>query len=79
MKDGNDELTKIAVDFFDGVNNPIDLASRNLCLNLLNEFEKSKKKIILEIGCSNGYLIDQIEKAKKYKYMIRCYRRTYYQ
>ncbi len=64
----NDELTKIAVDHID-VNNPIDVASRNLCLNLLNEFEKSKKKIILEIGCSNGYLIDQIEKAKKYKYI----------
>ena len=64
----NDELTKIAIDHID-VNHPIDVASRNLCLDLLNKFEKSKKKVVLEIGCSNGYLIDEFEKSKKYKYI----------
>lgn len=46
---------------------PIDLYSRE---NLINNLKLDKKKTILEIGCSNGWLIDDlIKKNKDVKYI----------
>ena len=50
-------------------NHPIDIASTEMCLNLLEKYEKSKKKIILEIGCLNGSLAKQIIDNKNYNYI----------
>ena len=63
-----DELTEMANHHID-INHPIDLASRELCIDFLENFEKSKKKIVLEIGCSSGNLIKNIKNKKKYNYI----------
>jgi SAM-dependent methyltransferase len=63
-----DELTEIAHLHIDA-NHPIDFASRETCIEFLNQFDQSKKKVVLEIGCSNGNLIKNIIKLKKYFYI----------
>ena len=63
-----DELTEMASNHID-INHPIDVASRELCLDLLDKYENSSKKVILEIGCSSGNLIKEIKKKKKYNYI----------
>ena len=45
-----------------GKDHPIDLYSRE---NLINNLKIDKKKTILEIGCSNGWLIDDLRKKNK--------------
>ena len=51
------------------VNHPIAVASREMCINFLEKYEKSKEKIVLEIGCSNDSLINEIVKLGKYNYI----------
>ena len=63
-----DELTEMAHLHID-VNHPIDFASMETCIEFLNQFDQSKKKVILEIGCSNGNFIKNITKLKKYFYI----------
>ena len=58
-----DELTEMAHLHIDA-NHPIDFASRETCIEFLNQFDQSKKKVVLEIGCSNGNLIKNIIKLK---------------
>ena len=67
-KGWTDELTKLAHDHID-VHHPIDVASRDLCIKFLNNYDNSKDKIVLEVGCSNGNLIDNIKKQEKYNYI----------
>ena len=68
-KDGwNEDLTKIK-DHHISNKHPIDIASIEMCLSLLENYEKSEKKIILEIGCLNGKLAKKIIDSKKYNYI----------
>jgi SAM-dependent methyltransferase len=64
----NDELTKMA-DHDISNNHPIDDASTQMCLDLLQKYEKSEKKIVLEIGCLNGNLAKKIINTEKYYYI----------
>jgi SAM-dependent methyltransferase len=64
----NDELTKMA-DHDISNNHPIDDASIQMCLDLLQKYEKSEKKIVLEIGCLNGNLTKKIINTQKYYYI----------
>ena len=59
------EMTNLHID----VNHPIDVASREMCINFLEKYEKSKEKIVLEIGCSSGKLINEVVKLGKYNYI----------
>ena len=52
-----------------GANHPIDIASREICINYLKDFNKNKQNVVLEIGCSSGYLINKIKMKKKYNYI----------
>ena len=52
-----------------GNEHPIDIASRDMCMYLLKKYDYSEEKIILEIGCSNGNLIDKIMNLTNYKYI----------
>ncbi|MDC1115050.1 methyltransferase domain-containing protein [Candidatus Pelagibacter sp.] len=63
-----DELTEMANHHID-INHPIDVESRKKCLGYLEKYELSDKKVILEVGCSSGYLIDEIKKKQKYNYI----------
>jgi 2-polyprenyl-3-methyl-5-hydroxy-6-metoxy-1,4-benzoquinol methylase len=63
-----DELTEMTNHHID-INHPIDVASREMCINFLEKYENSKKKTILEIGCSSGNLINKIKEQKKYNYI----------
>jgi hypothetical protein len=47
-----------------GANHPIDIASREICINYLKDFNKNEQNVVLEIGCSSGYLIDKIKMKK---------------
>ena len=47
-----------------GTEHPIDIASRNICINLLKKYDDSEEKVILEIGCSSGSLINKIKELK---------------
>ena len=51
------------------INHPIDVESRKKCLSYLEKYEISNQKIILEIGCSSGHLIKEIQKKQKYNYI----------
>ena len=64
----SEDLTEMANHHID-INHPIDTASREKCLEYLNNYENSEKKIVLEIGCSSGNLIDQIKVLSKYNYI----------
>ena len=44
-----------------GSNHPIDVSSRNFCNFFLKKFNKFKRNVILEIGCSSGNLINEIK------------------
>ncbi len=63
-----DELTEMA-DLHIDANHPIDFASRELCVQFLKKYDRSKKKNILEIGCSSGNLIKNIIQLNKYFYI----------
>ena len=63
-----DEMTEIA-DLHIDKNHPIDFASRELCVQFLKNYDQSKKKIVLEIGCSSGNLIKNIIELKKFSYI----------
>jgi SAM-dependent methyltransferase len=52
-----------------GTEHPIDVASRDICINLLKKYDNSEEKVILEIGCSSGSLINKIKELKNYKYI----------
>ena len=52
-----------------GTEHPIDIASRDICINLLKKYDDSEEKVILEIGCSSGSLINKIKELKNYKYI----------
>ena len=68
-KDGwTEDLTKMA-DHHISINHPIDIASRDLCIEFLEKYETSSQKIVLEIGCSSGNLIKKIIELKKYNYI----------
>ena len=43
-----------------GSSHPIDISSRSLCKFFLKKFNKYEKNVILEIGCSSGNLIKEI-------------------
>ena len=64
----NDKLTEIALHDINKYH-PIDVASREKCIELLEKYEDSKKKIVLEIGCANGHFISEIQKLKRYNYI----------
>jgi SAM-dependent methyltransferase len=67
-KGWTDELNEMSEKYID-FNHPIDDASRELCLEFLEKFDKSKDKVVLEVGCSNGRLINSIKKKIDYKYI----------
>ena len=67
-KGWTDELNEMSEKFID-FNHPIDDESRELCLEFLKKFDKSTDKVVLEVGCSNGRLIDSIIKDIDYKYI----------
>ena len=68
-KDGwNEGLTHMA-DHYVGNNHPIDIASIEMCLNLLKDYESSKRKIVFEIGCLNGNLAKKIINLQNYNYV----------
>ena len=64
----NNDLTKMA-DHRISNNHPIDVASTKMCLNLLQKYEQSEKKIVFEIGCLNGSLTKKIIESQKYNYV----------
>tara|TARA_B100001057_G_scaffold317785_1_gene318022 strand:+ start:46 stop:921 length:876 start_codon:yes stop_codon:yes gene_type:complete len=63
-----DELTEMADHHID-VNHPIDVASREMCIDFLEKYDMSEKKVVLEIGCSSGNLINKIKEKEKYYYI----------
>ena len=67
-KGWTDELNEMSEKHID-FNHPIDDASRELCLEFLKIFDKSKDKVVLEVGCSNGRLINSITNKIDYKYI----------
>ena len=52
-----------------GSNHPIDVSSRNLCNFFLKKFNKFKRNVILEIGCSSGNLINEIKSSSNNYYI----------
>jgi len=67
-KGWTDDLNEMSEKFID-FNHPIEVASRELCLEFLNKFDKSTDKVVLEVGCSNGRLINSIKRNIDYKYI----------
>jgi len=49
---------------------PIDIASRNLALNSFSEIPKEDKKLILEVGCSSGYMLKDFQKNLPHLFLI---------
>jgi len=64
----NSKLTDIALHDINK-DHPIDVASRQRCIELLEKHDHSEKKITLEIGCSNGNLISNFQEINKYNYV----------
>ena len=52
-----------------GSQHPIDIASRDMCKFLLKKNNSLEDKIVLEIGCSSGNLIGDINSIKNLKYI----------
>ena len=40
---------------------PIDIASKEMCINFLEKYDTSEEKVVLEIGSLSGDLISKIE------------------
>ncbi len=64
----NKELTNMK-EAISNKSHPIDIASFELCQYILENYNKKKNSIILEIGCLNGGLIEKIIANKKYEYI----------
>ena len=64
----SEEHTEMISDHI-GSQHPIDIASRDMCKFLLNKNNTLDEKIVLEIGCSNGNLINDINSINNLKYI----------
>jgi SAM-dependent methyltransferase len=54
-----DHLTEIHEENH-GNSHPIDIFSRNNCIKYIKKFQKINSPVILEIGCSSGYLLENL-------------------
>jgi SAM-dependent methyltransferase len=54
-----DHLTKLHEETHKD-SHPIDIFSRNNCIRSIKKFYNSNPKVILDIGCSSGYLIEKL-------------------
>ena len=52
-----------------GNQHPIDITSKEMCIDFLEKYDSSKEKVVLEIGCSSGNLINKIKDLKNYIYI----------
>ena len=52
-----------------GNQHPIDITSKEMCIDFLEKYDSSKEKVVLEIGCSSGNLINKIKDLKNYTYI----------
>ncbi len=57
------------VDHEIGSNHPIDVSSRSLCKLFLKKFNKFKRNVVLEIGCSSGNLVNEISSMSNTYYI----------
>ena len=64
----SEEHTEMISDHI-GNQHPIDIASRDMCKFLLNKNNNLDHKVVLEIGCSNGNLINDVNCIKNLKYI----------
>jgi len=67
--DGWSEDHTEMIDHKIGSNHPIDISSREFCKFLINKFNRFEKNIALEIGCSSGNLVDEINNLKNTYYI----------
>ena len=49
---------------------PIDSASRNLALKSFSKITKEENKLILEVGCSSGYMLQDFQKNLPHLYLM---------
>jgi len=54
-----DHLTNIHEEAH-GDSHPIDVFSRNNCIRSIKKFQNTNPQVILDIGCSSGYLIEKL-------------------
>ena len=64
----SEEHTEVINDHI-GNKHPIDVASRDMCKYLLKKNNDENNKIVLEIGCSSGNLIDHVNSINNLKYI----------
>ena len=55
----SDDLTKLHEDSI-GSNHPIDVASRSFTLSQIKKYIKPQHKVVMEIGCSSGFLLKEL-------------------
>lgn len=65
----SNELTQMHEDFA-GSDHYIDRASRQNAINLLSPVLKQSSPVILEIGCSSGFLLKDLQRVAKHAHLI---------
>lgn len=68
LKGWSEDHTEM-IDHEIGSNHPIDISSRKLCKFFLKKFSNFKENVILEIGCSSGNLINEINSISNTYYI----------